>query len=1351
MADPHDLYIGWAMEDISPLSPVALTGQLYKRISTHIQDPLTATALAIETIGPGGQREQAVMVSCDLIWIRRDIQDRIRQIISLSLPDFNSDKLLLNATHTHTGPGFKDDDFYDLYDTSGDPNVLSATEYGNFLVDRLASVVVQAWNTRSLGGLNWAKTYAVVGHNRRVSFFNGLTTMYGLTNNDQFSHLEGYESHDLDLLFFFDSANNLTGILINIPVPSQVDESASFVSSDFWHEVRQEVSSRYGSAVYVFPQCGAAGDISPRTLLEQAAENRMRQRRGLSVRQEIARRIANAIDDVYSFIEPGIRHKLEFQHIVMDINLTLKNPPAPPFYKTDSPPFEIHCLQLGDVAIATVPFELFLDYGMRIKARSLAQLTLISQLSCEHAGYLPTARAVAGGGYSADKYIVGPQGGQELVNVVVGVINSMYTDVSSNYIQIVESDNSTSVNEQGHLSDSYTIQLLIPPTQDVTVTLNYDSSQLSVAPSILIFTTANWAQPQAVTVAAVDDGLGEGIHTSTISHIIDGGNYDGVTIGPIQVTISETAPATNLIVNGDFELPRVQELPPYWRGWPINWILTSGTVVIDNEPSKWSQAPYNNTLGNQYLVGLPSGEFRQDVASVYMPNTLYILSVDLGTLSGRSNVDYYIQLRDVQTNTVWGHTDQTEFGYPSPGYWNVNAQLSFTTPPGGGPVGNQICVVIGLERAVSGTFSNGICADNVKLFAYDSGSQSGYAYITESDSSTRVDEFSQTTDTYSIVLGIEPTEDVTIAINYDPAQLVVSPPVLLFTSGNWDQPQIITVQAVQDGAGEGTHTSLISHSVSGGIYQGIAMANVSIVIEENYPPQPSVRVIESDNSTQVVEDGQTFDSYTIQLLTQPTESVSVLLTFDNTQITVEPSVLFFDVSNWAQPQTVTVTAVDDGDGEGTHNAVISHSASGGDYEGIAIDSVIVMIEEHVQQINLIVNGNFELPRVQPLPPYWRGWPDNWTLASGTVIIDNEPTKWTVSPYNEPLGNQYLIGLPSGEFYQDVTASFLADKTYRLVVDLGTLGGRPNVDYFIQLRDAQTNTVWAHGDQSNYGYPIAGKWDVKAELTYTAPSADGPVGKPIRVYIGFKNAPSGTYRNGICADNVELFVYDSDSPSGYVTVTESDGSTSVDEFSQTTDTHSIVLGIEPTEDVTIALNYDPAQLVVSPPVLHFTSGNWDQPQIITVQAVQDGAGEGPHTTVISHSAFGGNYEGVAISDVTVSIEENYPSVLVTESDNTTQVDENGPTSDSYTIRLLTRPTESVAISLSFDIGQITVEPEVLFFDATSWEQPQTVMVTAVDDGAGEGTHNTVISHSAFGGNYEGIPISDVTVKIEENGM
>ena len=45
---------------------------------------------------------------------------------------------------------------------------------------------------------------------------------------------------------------------------------------------------------------------------------------------------------------------------------------------------EVHIIRLGSVAIATNPFELFLDYGNQIKARSLAEQTFLVQL--------PTAR-----------------------------------------------------------------------------------------------------------------------------------------------------------------------------------------------------------------------------------------------------------------------------------------------------------------------------------------------------------------------------------------------------------------------------------------------------------------------------------------------------------------------------------------------------------------------------------------------------------------------------------------------------------------------------------------------------------------------------------------------------------------------------------------------------------------------------------------------------------------------------------------------------------------------------------------------------------------------------------------------
>src|SRR5690606_2692312 len=72
---------------------------------------------------------------------------------------------------------------------------------------------------------------------------------------------------------------------------------------------------------------------------------------------------------------------------------------------------EIHTIRLGDIAIATNPFELYLDYGVRMKARSPAIQTFVVQLAGSGT-YLPTQRAVEGRGYGAipASNIVGPKG-----------------------------------------------------------------------------------------------------------------------------------------------------------------------------------------------------------------------------------------------------------------------------------------------------------------------------------------------------------------------------------------------------------------------------------------------------------------------------------------------------------------------------------------------------------------------------------------------------------------------------------------------------------------------------------------------------------------------------------------------------------------------------------------------------------------------------------------------------------------------------------------------------------------------------------------------------------------------------
>lgn len=89
---------------------------------------------------------------------------------------------------------------------------------------------------------------------------------------------------------------------------------------------------------------------------------------------------------------------------------------------------ELHCLRLGETAMASNPFELFLEYGQRIKARSRARRTMLVQLAGDMGGYLPTPRAVAHGGYGAlvINGQVGPAGGDLLVEETLAAIDGMF-------------------------------------------------------------------------------------------------------------------------------------------------------------------------------------------------------------------------------------------------------------------------------------------------------------------------------------------------------------------------------------------------------------------------------------------------------------------------------------------------------------------------------------------------------------------------------------------------------------------------------------------------------------------------------------------------------------------------------------------------------------------------------------------------------------------------------------------------------------------------------------------------------------------------------------------------------------
>jgi len=455
---PAELLVGGATVSITPDKPVALWGQMHTRISTTVESPVTATVLALESTHNGPAAEQAVLVSCDLVAIPHHALAKVREQVVSRLPDFPVRKIVLSATHTHTGPVLTEG----VYEIPSE-GVMQPSEYVDFFAERVAEAVVTAWESRKPGKVSWGLGHAVVAHNRRSVYSDGSAAMYGPTNRADFYMIEGYEDHAVECLFFWDLDGQLVSTAINVACPSQEVEGASAINADFWHQVRESLQAAHGPNLHVLAWTGAAGDQSPHLMFRKKAEERMRSLRGISRLDEISARIVSAWNEAYDGASKDQHINAPLIHTVQDIELPRREVLEREWQLAKSKiedlsrqtgkqtllywhggvikryeqqlagtvePYrmELHVIRLGDIAIATNPFELYTDYGIQMKTRSPALQTFVIQLAGPGT-YLPSARAVQGGGYSAiaESNEVGPEGGQVLVERTLDQINQIWT------------------------------------------------------------------------------------------------------------------------------------------------------------------------------------------------------------------------------------------------------------------------------------------------------------------------------------------------------------------------------------------------------------------------------------------------------------------------------------------------------------------------------------------------------------------------------------------------------------------------------------------------------------------------------------------------------------------------------------------------------------------------------------------------------------------------------------------------------------------------------------------------------------------------------------------------------------
>ena len=83
------------------------------------------------------------------------------------------------------------------------------------------------------------------------------------------------------------------------------------------------------------------------------------------------------------------------------------------------------------------------------------------------------------------------------------------------------------------------------PSADATITVNVPSgTDVEATPTSLTFTPDNWQDPQWVTVSAMTD-MDTDNDSVTLSHSVQGGDYQGVSAASVAVTVAENLPATN--------------------------------------------------------------------------------------------------------------------------------------------------------------------------------------------------------------------------------------------------------------------------------------------------------------------------------------------------------------------------------------------------------------------------------------------------------------------------------------------------------------------------------------------------------------------------------------------------------------------------------------------------------------------------------------------------------------------------------------------------------------------------------------------------------------------------------------
>ncbi|NUQ61194.1 MAG: hypothetical protein HUU20_01830 [Pirellulales bacterium] len=880
---------------------------------------------------------------------------------------------------------------------------------------------------------------------------------------------------------------------------------------------------------------------------------------------------------------------------------------------------------------------------------------------------------------------------------------------------------------------SFQIVLSSQPTADVTIgLLSSDTTEGTVSPASVTFTSANWNIPQTIVATGQDDPVADGNITYTIVTAaasssdsqyhgfpvsdVSVTNLDndavGITVQPttgqttetggttsfqIQLASQPTANVTIDLSSSDTNEGTVSTSSVTFT--PLDWNLAR-LITVTGQDDDVADGNVAYTIVTSAATSSDpgyNGRSVPDVSITNLDNDAVGITVapttgqttEAGgtagfaiTLSSRPAADVTIALSSTDTSEGTLSTESVTF---TPDTWNVSRNVTVTGQDDDEADGNMAYTIVTAPAVSSDLSYHGRNAADVAMTNLDNDAIG----ITVQPTVGQTTEAGGTA-SFTVVLSSRPTADVTIGLSSsDPAEGTVSPGAVTFLPTTWNVPQTVTVTGQDDARADGNRPYTIVTAPATSTDPSYAGRNAADVSMTNQDNDSAGILITASGTSETTESGGTCE-FRIVLTSQPTADVVIdLSSSDAGEGTVSPSSVRFTPDNWNDQQAVTVTGADDpqDDGDMVYTVVTAPAASSdSSYSGRDADNPTVTNRDNDQ-------AGFVIAVLGPL----------------TTSESGQSTSFSV----------VLLSQPTAEVTVDVTSS-----------DPSEGNPQPAALTFDATNWNAPQTVTIAGADDH---------DIDGDVEY-------------RIVTGARSSDPKYDRVG--SDELRLTNTDNDVAGISVSPVAGLGTSEAG----ATATFEVVLDTRPTADVTVEIvSSDPSEGTTSVDHLTFTAENWSSPRIVTINPVDDPIDDGDIAYSIEirpATSSDTDYAGFDPADVAVTNLDNDQAgfaILPTADLSTTEA---GATAE-FTVVLTSQPSADVTIEVSStDLTEGTVNPAELVFTAANWNEPQKVTVTGQDDELTDGDVVYSIVLSAAGSddpNYDGRDPGDVNVTNADNDI